>query len=157
MATLQSIQTKIDGASTKFVLTDRTIYKRVVSRSGGNQLIGQPGSVDPNDTELKPQPFYSRPDSMELGAIRAPDDVLSSDGTAGLSNTEYVLFFTPNCMSLSDIQNPDVTLVFKDVQGNEEQFRIIDYETLAFQGGTFGISAYVKSFKKQAGTTNSGG
>ncbi len=154
MPSLSAIQAKIDGASRKYNLEDRLIYKRVVSIVTVNPMLETPTSVDITDTLLDPQPFYSRPESLDIGAFRYPVTVLAADGTAAISNVEYVLFCTPNCLSLSDIQNPTLSIVFKDVQSNEEEFRITDYETIAYQGSTAAIQIYIKSFKKQNGTTN---
>lgn len=154
MPSLASIQNKIDKASIKYNLQDRQIYKRVITIVTSNNMLEAVSSTDVTDTLLYPQPFYSRPDSLDVGAFRAPTDVITADGTAAVSNTEYILFCSPNCLSLNDLQNPSLTIVFKDIQSNEEEFRITDYETIAYQAGTAAIQLYIKSFKKQSGTTN---
>jgi len=154
MPSLASIITKIDNASNKYNLHDRLIYKRVVTISTVNTMLETPTSTDTTDTLLSPQPFYGRPESIDIGAFRYPVQVISSDGTAALSNTEYVLFCSPNTLSTNDVQNPNLTIVFKDVQSNEEEFRITDYESIAFQNDTAAYQIYIKSFKKQNGTTN---
>lgn len=154
MATLSSIQNKIDGASRKYLLETRSIYKRITNVVTVNSLLEDPQSVDFTDVFLDPQPFYGRPERTDIGTLRAPADVLSADGTVELVNTEYILFCTPNCLSISDIQNPNLTVVFKDAQANEEIFRIIDYEPIGFQGGVAATQVLIRSFKKQTGTTN---
>ncbi len=153
MPSLASIITKIDNASRKYNLVDRLIYKRFVSITTVNPMLELPTSVDITDVLLDPQPFYGRPESTDIGAFRYPVQVLSADGTVDLSNVEYILFCSPNCISLSDIQNPTLSIVFKDSQSNEEEFRITDYETIPYQNDTAAIQIFIKSFKKQNGTT----
>lgn len=152
MASLTAIQNKIDKASIKYNLTDRTIYMRVATIANANPMLVESTHVDNTDTILIPQPFYSRPEKMEIGALRAPTDVISADGTAALSNAEYVLFFTPNMMTRQQLSNPLMTFVFKDSQANEEEFRVTDFESIAYQGGAIAFEVYIKSFKKQIGT-----
>lgn len=154
MPSLASVILKIDNASRKYNLHDKSIYKRVITKNAANPMLEIPISVDVTDTLLDPQPFYSRPENTDIGAFRYPMEVLSPDGTASLSNVEYVLFCSPNTLSTNDIQNPNLTIVFKDVQSNEEEFRITDYESIALQNDTAAYQVYIKSFKKQNGTTN---
>ncbi len=153
MPSLATIKTKIDNASNKYKLHDRLIYKRITTLISGNTLLEETSSAYTTDFLLSPQPFFSRPESVDIGAFRYPVTVLAADGSAELSNVEYVLFCSPNCLSVSDVQNPDLTIVFKDLQQNEEVFRITDYETISFQSETAAIQIYIKSFKKQTGTT----
>ena len=145
MPSVTSIQNKIDKASNKYNLHDRLIYKRITTIVTVNPMLEVNSSIDTTDTLLDPQPFYGRPESIDIGAFRYPVQVLSADGTVDLSNVDYVLFFSPNTA---------MSIVFKDVQGNEEEFRVTDFESVPFQGDALGFQVYIKSFKKQNGTTN---
>jgi hypothetical protein len=71
MSLATTLISKVDSALNKTKVTDRVVYKRLLSRGGGDPLIGRSGSVTVTDTELQPQPaIFRAPVEITTGANR---------------------------------------------------------------------------------------
>jgi hypothetical protein len=122
------------------------VYKRVVTRTGGDDLTGRPGSVTNTDTLLSPQPIYSRPMREEIGLYRTHTLLAASTGVEPAAN--WVMTVSPTAMSINELSNKDMLIVTKDVLGNEEVFLIQDYETTGFSGVDILYDVRLKSIKR---------
>lgn len=145
MPTAASITNKVDSILKKFAPPLFTVYKRVVVRTGGDSLIGRPGSVTNTDTILAPQPIYARGMRRQVGG----SDAMDVDVVGGVRIAEsYEMTVSVNAMSEADLQNQDVFLRFLDPSGVEEIYRIVDYEPIAMQGQNICWLVYVMSTKR---------
>lgn len=139
------IVTKLNAALLKVNATEFLIYKRVVTIAGGDALIGRPGSVTNVDTLLSPPPIYSR-FGRESQGYKTPGiaDDISAGGKSGEQN-DYEMLVSPTAMSATDLNNPNVLVVFETTSGYAEVFRITDYVSQAYQGSVVTFTVYLKS------------
>jgi hypothetical protein len=154
MASAKGIIAKLDAALRKVNLSERTVYKRTITRGGGDALTGRSVGASTTDVKMDPPPAYERLQKNAVGDSYQgiPKFTLSSDGSATQSDSEYQILLSPTAISLLEVVDPDVSIVFKDAFGREEVFKITDFEPQAFQGQTVTITAYLKSVKRPAGT-----
>lgn len=148
MGRADGVLTRINAALRKVSPLDRTVYKRTVTRTGGDVLIGRPAAITYSDTLLSPQPLYQRLGRNVVGD-RVPAQEVLANTKEQIAN-DYELLISPTAMALADLQNPDVLLVFKDAAGNEESFRITDREPVSMNGVILMFLTYVRSTKRPA-------
>lgn len=147
MSRATGILAKINSAMNRFTPLTRTCYKRVITRTGGNDLIGRPASVTIVDTLLSPQPVY-----LPIGRKAQPGgrdkvgSVLTSVGQSTVDDWEFTV--SASAMSLSDLHAKDVVLVLKDSTGAEEVFDIKDFEPVGLQGVTVALVIFARSIKR---------
>ena len=60
----------------------------------------------------------------------------------------YAIFFSAQSITRADLDNPDVVIVFKDASGNEEVFRITDFEPQPYQGVDISFMVYLRSTER---------
>jgi hypothetical protein len=138
MPSATSLISKADSLLTRFNATDRAVYKRTITRTGGDPLIGKPASVTRTDVKLNPPPAVSRPN---------PNDPLIIAGNTVVPATDYVLLVTPTALTRAELGNKDLMIVFKD-GSTEEELAVVAYTPEPFQGMDVIISVLVRS-KKQ--------
>lgn len=151
MANAAGIISKINAALKKTNPTEFLIYKRTIVRSGGDPLIGRPGSVDTTDVLLDPQPIYTR-FGRDADGVRQPgaSDTQAAGGGSALVSNDYEVLVSPNSITTAELTSDNSVFVFKDSESNEEVFRITDYVTQAYQGVVVTITVYLKSTGKKA-------
>lgn len=148
MPTASAILKKVNKAFGKVTPQDtRTVYKRFITRIQGDPLIGRPGIVNGEDTLLDPQPLYQRLGKYPVGPVSKADLVLDSSGSAYIGN-DYMCVFSASAISYDELRNPDLLIVFKDSSGNEELYRVDDYDPAGFQGTDILFTTYIKSTKR---------
>jgi hypothetical protein len=113
MSLASAVISKVNSALTTVKATDRVVCKRLLSRGGGDPLIGRVGSVVVTDTVLNPQP----------AVFRQPVEITTSQ-TSRSSVSTYSIIASPDSLSESDLSNKDIILVFKNNAGTllEEVF-----------------------------------
>lgn len=150
MGRADSIQRRLDNALNRTVgkgpLTNRTAYKRFVTRTGGDSLIGRPGSVTTTDTMLSPQPIYSRLSRYVVGKSSGAAEILGAQGAEVAEDLAIIL--SPSAITLAELQNPDLLIVFKDSLNGETVFKVTDLEPTPFQGQDVTFLAYIKNVKR---------
>lgn len=150
MSRADAIRKRLDGALNRTVgqgpLGNRTAYKRFVTRTGGDSLIGRPGSVTNTDTMLKPQPTYSRLSRYVVGKTSGAAELIGGQGAEVAE--QLAILISPTAMTLAELQNPDLLIVFKDPSGNETVFKLDDLEPTSFQGQDVAYLAYIKNVKR---------
>lgn len=137
---------KVDSLLTKYATPSSTVYKRTVTRTGGDPLTGRSTSVATVDVLLSPQPMYSRNMRMQIGGSDAEGIVTNSSLMVAAQSFEMVM--SPNAISLTELQNPDTLLVFKDALNNSEIYRIDDYEPFGVNSQTVGWLVYATSMSR---------
>lgn len=144
MSRATGIIKKLDNALKRFNPVDVTIYKRLNVSTGGDTLIGRPGSTSYTDTLLTPQPMYQR-----LGRNMVGDSAPSQQIDVGNNTTrigaDYQIIFSPTSITTDELDNDSITYVFKDASGNEEIYHLTDYEPVALTGQAVIYVAYVRS------------
>lgn len=146
MSRATSLIAKVNAVLRKTGPMLRLAYKRTYVTTGGDALIGQPGSVVPTDVLMDPQPFYSRLGREHLpGGHMQFDTTVDTAGRAVLAD-EYVCIISPTAMSLAELQNNNITLVFK-AGADEEIFTITDFESPAMNGQDVVYVVYLRSRK----------
>lgn len=125
----------------------RTVYKRVITRTGGDDLIGRPGTVTTSDTKLTPQPYFARAGKRNV----VVDNTRFQDVITGVGNQTvqvYEMLISVTALSEAEIENKNIVLVFKDSSNNEEIVRIEDYESVAIDNTEIVWQAVAKSIKR---------
>jgi len=148
MPSAQGILSKLRVALNKVNVVDRTIYKRVVTRTGGDPLIGRPASVSYAETKISPPPAYQRLGRNIVGDNAPAELVISSSGGSNQVADDYAIFFSAESITRAELDDPDVMIVFKDSAGNEEVFRVTDFEFQPYQGIDICVTAYLRSTKR---------
>ena len=148
MSRADGVIRRLDAALNKVAPPTRTVYKRTVTRTGGDNLIGRPGTVTYTDVQLSPQPFYARLGRQIVGNQVPAELVINSAGTEDFIADEWICIFSPTAISLTELSNPDLVLAFKDTGGNTEVFRITDLEPLGFSDQAVMYVAYIRSTER---------
>ncbi len=152
MASAKGIIAKLDAALKRLNVTDRQVYKRTTARVGGDDLIGRAVTVTSTEVLLSPPPIYQRLGRNVVGNNVSAEMFISTSGTKDQIGVDYSILFSPSSITRNELADPNLTIVFKDASGNEEVFRITDYELQPFQGVDVEILAYLRSTKRATGT-----
>lgn len=151
MSRVAGIIKRVDRALNKYApLASRSVYRRVTTRSGGDDLIGRPGSVNIVDTLLAPQPTYRR---RSLYTSVGDGQELDVNETAAVA-TDLVMFCSVTALTLGDLNNKDVQIILKDPSGSLELFEIYDFDPIGMQGVTVAWSIAIRSIQQDAPTAN---
>ncbi len=140
MGRAAGIITKLEAVLAKVGPPRRAVYKRVVTRAGGDDLIGRPGTVTNADTLLDPQPFYS---SLDKEA-----EELNGAGTKVYFPDDLRLVVSPNAMTYAECQSPNTFIVLKDANGVEEQFLIVYPKVLSIEGTDVALIVIIRSVRR---------
>lgn len=127
----------------------RTVYVRIYTMSGGDPLTGQGQTPAFTETKLNPQPYFSR-----LGHVRTPGmqhiiskEMVDNQGKAFVADS-WQFIVSPSALPVTDLENPDMVLVLKDAQGNEEEMSLIDYNPVSGFGEDLLYTCYMKSIER---------
>jgi hypothetical protein len=146
MANPTSILKRVNRAFRKFNPPAQYAYKRLNTRTGGDPLIGRSVSVNKTDTLLDPQPIYTRPTREEVGMYKI-HTLLA--GTSVEPAADWVLTVTATAMSLAELQNKDMQIVFKNADGSgEEVFNILDFDSTGFKATDMLYDMKLRSVKR---------
>jgi hypothetical protein len=144
MSRATAIKTKVDTVLRKYMPPDRTTYKRIVTRTGGNDLIGRPGSVTTSDTIFDPQPYYQQIGRRPVSGGRARVETMST-GSGQRTVDDYKFTFSASAISVADLQGANIQLVLKDSSGNSEVLNILDFDPIAMNNTVIAITVYARS------------
>lgn len=128
MSLATRLTSKADVLLKKFQLTDtRDCYKRVITRTGGDALLGRPGSVSVVDTILDPPPMVV---TLSFQRMQHPRNFVAQIGTADSIALigDYYCTISPSTLSAEEIANKDMVFVFKDASGATEEMSMITYD-----------------------------
>lgn len=141
MPSAKSLINRISAAIKKVGPMARTSYKRVTVVTGGDELIGRGGSSQNFDTKFTPQPIF-----RQLGHRQA---MYLSTATVQLVADDYKFTFPVTQVTEADFQDPRVTLVLVDGNG-EEVFRVLYINTDQYAGKDVVMSVFVRSIGHNA-------
>lgn len=144
MSRASGIIKKLDNALKRLNPVDVTVYKRLNSSTGGDTLIGRPGSQSHVDTLLVPQPMYQRLGRNVVGDS-APSQQLGVGQATSRIGVDYQIIFSPSSITKDELNNRNITYVFKDAAGGIEIYHLTDYEPTALQGQDVMYVAYLRS------------
>ena len=147
MSRAASIISRLDVALRKVGPLDRTSYKRIVTRTGGDDLIGRPGTITYVDTVFDPQPQYTRLARFLVGPGAKSQDMSDASGKHRIAD-EYAFTFSPSAIAFTDLTNDDLMIVLKDAAGVIELFDVSDYEPISMNGLNVVYIVYAKSLQR---------
>lgn len=143
MSLAASLKQRVNAVLNQYAPTYMTAYKRVVTRSGGDDLTGHTGTVTNTDTLLNPQPVYGRALRRQVGGTDAEIMATSTESKVGQL---YEMIVSADAMSITDIESQNVLVVLKDPTTQEEEvYRIADYEPMGVSGGAVAYLLYIRS------------
>jgi hypothetical protein len=135
---------KVNKALSTTNTFDRKVYIRTTTSTGGDPLIGRYGTLTITDMLLDPQPMVER-----LGRERIPGGHAISETYIVGSNMkigdDYSVFVSSSMISLTQLQSPNVQIVFKDTAGGVEVLSIHDFETITIDSGDVAYAVYCRS------------
>lgn len=127
----------------------RTVYMRVYTMGGGDPLTGQGQTPFSNDTILNPQPYFSR-----LGHVRTPgmqhikaQEIVDSAGREFVADA-WSFIVSPSAITVNQLEDPNMTFVLKDSEGNEEEMNLIDYDPTSGFGVDLLYTCYMRSIER---------
>jgi hypothetical protein len=138
MARLDSIIKRIDKVLTKTKPFVGTAYKREFVKAGGDPVTGRNATVSVTDKVFTVPP-----------AIRdvTTDDAMRIVGTAINPVTDFIITASPTVLTESDLANPNLSIVLK--KGNyEEEFSIVSFYPARLYGGVVCVEALIRSKKR---------
>jgi hypothetical protein len=138
MSKATSLISKVDRLLTRYNLTSREVYKRTITRTGGDALIGKPATISKVDVKLTPPP------SVEFVSMRDGQMVV---GNAMAMLGDYVCLCSPTAISKTDLSNPNVLLVMK-AGSAEEECDIVGYNESVLEGQAVVYEILARSRKK---------
>lgn len=148
MSRAQGILAKVDSVLRKFAPLERTAYKRTITRTGGNSLLGRPGAVAVSDVAFDPQPIVTMIGRESVsGGHTQVEHILKSTGSQSTAD-EYRILFSANSYSRTELENKDILIVLKDASGNEEVLIILDVEPISMNGTDISYTVYARSTKR---------
>lgn len=127
---------RVAAAIKKVGPMSRASYLRVVTLTGGDELIGRDGTITNLDTLFSPQPIYHQLGHRQAMFLSTPTKRLVAD--------DYKFIFPTTVNSETDFQGANTYLVLKDVNG-EERFEIIYINSEPFQGLDIVIAVFARS------------
>jgi hypothetical protein len=142
MGRARGIITRLNAALKRVGPPTRTVYKRVVTRTGGDNLIGRPGSVTYADTACDPQPLVSR-----ISTERVRESAILS-GTKVYQTEDLQALFSPTAITLAELQDENLVIALKDSVGNTETYRIVDFDFTSLEGQDVIYKAIIRSVSR---------
>lgn len=146
MPSPQAIINKLNATLRKFTPFERTVFKRIITRTG-NDLIGRTTATFV-DTSFSPQPVYFQIGRMKLSGGHDTVQQLSTNTGKELTADDYKFIFSPSALTPADLGNPNLQLVLKDSSGNAEVLHIMDTDDVSFSGTQVLITVYARSVKR---------
>lgn len=143
MALADRLIKKVDKILSKFNLTDGRgdVYKRVITRTGGDSLIGKPSTVVKTDTLLSPPPAVQVIDLSIVNVKRGYNPNVIVGGVV-VAAGDYIVRLSPTAVTEEELTNPDFCLVF----GTEER-SVVSFDRTVVNGKTvlFNVDARKKA------------
>jgi len=128
-------QTVIDILEEFAPITERTAYKRTISRSGGSALLGRSVIISEADTVLDPQPACLRLDRSSPYL----------QGSSILLVDDWLFVMSVDSITREEFTSKDTVLVLKDSLGVEEIFRLIDFKDPGVNSVTVAYLGFYRS------------
>jgi hypothetical protein len=148
MGRADAILARVNTVMRKVAPLERTVYKRTITRTGGNSLIGRPGAIVVSDVAFDPQPVATMIGRESVsGGHTNVEHILQGSGSQGTAD-EYRILFSANAYSRTELANKDILIVLKDASGNEEVLIILDVEPIGMNGTDIVYTVFARSTKR---------
>lgn len=136
MANAAAITAKLDSILRRFNITDRAVYIRRSQQSGGDPLTGRGVTTENRDTLMDPQP------SVVVAAKNYP---LVIAGDALSPDAEYLLTVSATAMTLEDVSDPSVSILFRNAKNQDEELFITGFQPSFLNGQDISFSLVLSS------------
>lgn len=136
MSRATSIINRIGRVLNAVKATDRDVYKRLIVRTGGDPLTGRGVVADTQDILLDPVPEVH---------VLGPEDCFVLTPNGFTADGSLVCTVSSQAVSRAEIQDVDMSVVFKDSDNNEEEFFIADFNFDVFQGELIDFQLLLRS------------
>jgi hypothetical protein len=146
MSRATAVITRLDNALNKVNPVSCQIYKRTSTSVGGDQLLGVAGTVTNTDVLIVPPPLYTRLGRNFVGAGSVAEMV--DTGSKLEMENDYAVTFSPSSLNAAEATDEKLLIVFKYTNGEENAYRITDFDTVPFQGIDVIIIAYIRSISR---------
>lgn len=119
MSKASSLAAKINKVLTQVNPITGTVFKRVLTRSGGDPVTGKGVTVTTTDTSFS-VPASLRQATYNNSSLNGSKDSVKLVGTATANVVDYVMTVSATDITSSDLTNPDLTIVIVDGDYEEE-------------------------------------
>jgi hypothetical protein len=141
-----ALVTKINNILNKFTPFARTVYKRIVSKTG-DDLIGR-ATATFVDTQFTPQPIYNQIGREKLSGGHDTVQQITTASGVELTADDYEFLFSPTALVTADLTNPNMQIVLKDSLGATEVLSIMDTSTVELSGKVVIVNVFARSIKR---------
>jgi hypothetical protein len=140
MSKADAVIRKLNSALARVGPYSRTVYKRIVTSSGGtvDDLTGRTyggATTVYTDTAFSPQPTFN--------PVSGGDEILNTSRV--VMADDYHFLFSPTTLSTADLAGKNLQIVLKDSSGNVEVLRVIQYKPFSLNGIDVALSVYARS------------
>ena len=133
-----TLLTKVGNTMNKLAASDRTAYKRVYVRTGGDAVLGTGYSTSYTDTPLSPKPAVF---------TVTQQDLLNLSGVTKVQLNDQMMIVSAKAITRSDLANSEMTIVMK--QGStEEEYSIESYTLAPFDGTAIAFNLLLRSKRR---------
>lgn len=140
----------LDRLLKKFGPFNRQVYMRERQDVGYyDQLLGKRAGMTTHvDKLLTPQPLYQRVGKQNLRDGKADEKVVINSQSNVSVPDDYLFTISPSSMTLDQLDNPKMTLVLKNKEGDEEELRMLDLDRTSFNDKDVLFRAYFRSMNR---------
>ncbi len=139
MSKATALRDKIGKVLNKVGASDRTCYMRTYTRLGGDPLLGRPGSVYTQDKAIVPTPAI---------VALSQQDMIALSGLVQVQMSDLMMIVSSLAITKEDLSNKDLSIVFADDSGAEEEYSIAYYVPAVFGGTAIVYNVLLKSKKR---------
>jgi hypothetical protein len=145
MALSDELINTVDGILTQYAPSYRMVYKRKITRTGGDTLIRRSVRVSYVDILLSPQPVFRHLDSVRGNFYNS---TLTQNSNINVLLNDYSFVLSVNAITRDELIDKDVVLVLKDVSTNEEVLRLVDFVDPAVNNTVVAYIAFYRSIDR---------
>lgn len=139
MSKATALRDKIGKVLNKVGASERSCYMRTYTRLGGDPLLGRPGSVYTQDKAIVPTPAIT---------TLSQQDMLALAGIVQVQMSDLMMIVSSLAITREDLLNKDISIVFTDDSGTEEEYSIAYYVPAVFGGSVIVYNVLLKSKKR---------
>lgn len=146
MSRATKIISRVNQVLASLNVTNRVVYKRVISRTGGDPLLGRPGAVDIADTVLSPQPAVEYVPTIVNNRGLNKNHPLVVGGQIAMVG-DYLLTMSATSITKDDLENPDTVFALKTTTSEEER-AVVSYDPAVINGIDVAYFVLVRSVER---------
>lgn len=139
MSKATALRDKIGKVLDRVGAADKTCFMRTYTRLGGDLLIGRPGTVYTQDRLITPTPALT---------TLSQKDMLALSGVVQVQMSDLMMIVSTLAITKEDLANKDVSIVFTDNLGVEEEYSIAYWVPSVFGGTVIIYNVLLRSRKR---------